>query len=144
VADEVAAVRQARDRVRRAVQQLVTHEERQLTALRSRPALAAPHAGLAERRATVAALRDRARRILVHRLDRAGDEVGHRLARARALSPLATLRRGYALVQAADGRLLTTAAAAAPGDPLTVRLHDGRLSVLTESVTPDPEEHGDE
>jgi exodeoxyribonuclease VII large subunit len=144
VADEVGAVRQARDRVRRAVQQRVAHEERQLAALRSRPALAAPHAGLAERREAVAALRDRARRILVHRLDRAGDEVGHRLARARALSPLATLRRGYAVVQTADGHLLTTAAAAGPGDPLTVRLHDGRLSVRTQSVTPDPEEHADE
>lgn len=145
VADEVASVRQARDRVRRAVQQRVAHEERQVAALRSRPALAAPHAGLAERRAAVAALRDRARRILVHRLDRAEDEVGHRLARARALSPLATLRRGYAVVQTADGHLLTTAAAAAPGDPLTVRLHDGRLAVLTESVMPDdPEEQGDE
>jgi exodeoxyribonuclease VII large subunit len=144
VADEVGAVRQARDRVRRAVQQRVAHEERQLAALRSRPALAAPHAGLAERREAVAALRDRARRILVHRLDRAGDEVGHRLARARALSPLATLRRGSAVVQTADGHLLTTAAAAGPGDPLTVRLHDGRLSVRTQSVTPDPEEHADE
>jgi exodeoxyribonuclease VII large subunit len=144
VAEELAAVRHARDRVRRAVQQQVAHEERQLAALRSRPALGAPYAALAERRDVVETLRDRARRILVHRLDRAGDDIGHQLARARALSPLATLRRGYAVVQGADGHVLSGVSAAAPGDPLTVRLHDGRLSVRTETVTRDPREEGDE
>jgi len=140
VAEEVEAVRQARERVRRAVSQLVAHEARQLTALLARPALGAPHAGLAERREVVAALRDRARRTLVHRLDRAADEIGHQLARARALSPLATMQRGYAVVQTGDGHVLVGAAGAAPGDALTVRLHDGRLAVRTESVTVEPGE----
>ncbi len=83
-------------------------------------------------------MRERARRTLTHRLDRAADDIGHQVARARALSPLATLRRGYAVVQDAGGHVLTDTASAAAGDPLTVRLHDGRLSVRTETVTPDP------
>ncbi len=138
VIEEAARVRQARDRVRRAIGQRVATETQTLAALRSRPALGAPHAGLAERRQAVETLRERARRTVTHRLDRAADDVGHQVARARALSPLATLRRGYAVVQDAGGHVLADTASAAPGDPLTVRLHDGRLSVRTETVTPDP------
>jgi exodeoxyribonuclease VII large subunit len=89
-------------------------------------------------------MRDRARRTLAHRLDRAGDEVGHQLARARALSPLATLRRGYAVVQTEGGQVLAGAAAAAPGDGLSVRLHDGRVGVRVETVTPEPAGGDDE
>ena len=53
-------------------------------------------------------LRDRARRTLGHRLDRAADDIGHQRARARALSPLATLQRGYAVLQDADGHVVTS------------------------------------
>ena len=50
----------------------------------------------------VATLRERADRTLRHRLDRAGTELHHTLARLRALSPAATLERGYAIVQRDD------------------------------------------
>ena len=39
-----------------------------------------------------------------HRLDRAGTELHHTLARLRALSPAATLERGYAIVQRGSRR----------------------------------------
>ena len=42
------------------------------------------------------------------RLDRAADDIGHQRARARALSPLATLQRGYAVLQDADGHVVTS------------------------------------
>ncbi|MBL0749474.1 exodeoxyribonuclease VII large subunit, partial [Nocardioides sp. G10] len=45
---------------------------------------------------------------LSHRLDRAADDIGHQRARAQALSPLATLQRGYAVLQDADGRIHAT------------------------------------
>ena len=45
-----------------------------------------------------------------HRLDRADDDLGHQLARVRALSPLATLRRGYAVLSDADGQALSSVA----------------------------------
>ena len=73
--------------------------------MRARPALADPRSRLAARLEEVAALRDRARRTLGHPLDRAADDLGHQLARARALSPLATLQRGYAVLQDADGHV---------------------------------------
>ena len=76
-----------------------------LDALRSRPALADPGSLLDARADEVEPLRDRARRTPRHRLDRAADEIAHQRARARALSPLATLRRGYAVLQDADGHV---------------------------------------
>ncbi len=75
--------------------------------------------------------RDRARRSLGHRLDRAHDEVGHHLARVRALSPLATLERGYAVAQLADGTVVTSIDQVTVDDELTVRVSDGTVGVRT-------------
>jgi exodeoxyribonuclease VII large subunit len=54
------------------------------------------------------------------RLNRASAGLG-------ALSPLAVLSRGYALVYAADGRLLRSAAATAAGQTIRARLAHGVL-----------------
>lgn len=55
------------------------------------------------------------------------------LARAlQAVSPLATLARGYAIVQTADGRVLRRAGDARPGDLLAARLAEGRLKLRVE------------
>ncbi len=52
--------------------------------------------------------------------------------RLEALDPQATLRRGYTLVSDAEGHPVTSAARPAPGDPLTIRWHDGERSVVVE------------
>lgn len=137
VVDELARVHQARDRIRRAVRHRLEAEQRALNQLRDRPVLADPRSGLGERSAEVDALRDRARRALGHRLDRAADDLGHRLARVRALSPLSTLERGYAVVTL-DGQAVTDPSAVAIGATLDVRVARGRLTVETRTVTPDP------
>lgn len=55
------------------------------------------------------------------------------LARAlQAVSPLATLARGYAIVQTADGRVLRRAADVAPGDRLSARLAEGKITLRVE------------
>jgi exodeoxyribonuclease VII large subunit len=70
-----------------------------------------------------------------HQLDRADDDLGHQLARVRGMSPLATLRRGYAIVQNADRRVVTTAEQAAPEQTLQIRVAEGRIrAVVTEST----------
>ncbi len=148
VAEEVRGVTWARDRIRSVLAQLVAREQAGLDALRSRPALADPASLVGARSEEVVALRDRARRSLGHALDRAADDIGHQRARARALSPLATLQRGYAVLQAADGAVLTSVTQAAPGDPVAVRVADGRfhatidraedLAVLPDDTAHDP------
>jgi exodeoxyribonuclease VII large subunit len=69
----------------------------------------------------------RARRDIRHLLEREGDAVGHQLARVRSLSPLATLERGYAVAQRADGSVIT--ALDQVPDEFGVRLTDGSVEV---------------
>ena len=109
VAQELAAVDQARQRIRHALDRWLDRERAGLDALRSRPVLADPRS-LRRRRGSRSStgFRDRCRRTLRHALDRAADDIDHQRARARALSPLATLERGYAVLQDADGHVVTT------------------------------------
>jgi exodeoxyribonuclease VII large subunit len=143
VAEEGQRIRQLRERAWRQTRSHVDREAHGLDQLRSRPALAAPVALLDERRAAVVELRDRARRHLTHRLDRAADDVGHQVARVRSLSPLATMRRGYAVVQGADGHVVSSTESVGVGDLVDVRLADGRVRARAESVRRESEESRD-
>jgi exodeoxyribonuclease VII large subunit len=134
VVEEAARVLQSRDRMRRFVRQRVAAEQRALDALRSRPSLADPRTGLADRRDELIALRARGRRTLGHVLDRAEDNLGHQLARVRALSPLATLRRGYAVLSDADGTLFSSVDDVTPGQSVRIRVADGRIGAAVQDV----------
>lgn len=119
-----------------------------LEALASRPCLTSPYALLEERAAELAQteqrLADAPLRLvewlafgadkLAIRLDHAGAQMtapfSARLARLEAnlhaLSPLAVLGRGYAIVRA-GGHVITSYAQAHAGDALTVQLADGTI-----------------
>jgi exodeoxyribonuclease VII large subunit len=140
VVEEFRSVGHARDRIRAAVSGLVAREQAGLDALRSRPSLADPRSLVAARADEVDLLRDRARRCLRHALDRATDDLGHQRARARALSPLATLERGYAVLQDADGHVVSSVAGVATGVDVAVRVADGRIHATTTRVEVDPVE----
>ena len=133
VAEERARLVQARRRIRAAVAQRVARERAGLEALRSRPVLADPTTMVAGRDADVLARRDAARRALVGSLARASAETQRLAAQVRALSPAATLERGYAVVQRADGAVVRDPAEVADGDRLRVRVARGELAarVLT-------------
>ncbi|MFL6062946.1 MAG: exodeoxyribonuclease VII large subunit [Marmoricola sp.] len=134
VAEETARVHQARDRLRRSVSSLVAREQQHLDSLRSRPSMADPRNDLVGRGEEVLALRSRGRRVLGHVLDRAADDLDHSLARVRALSPLATLRRGYAVLSDAEGELFSSVNDIATGSPVTIRVADGRISAEVTGV----------
>lgn len=138
VAEEAQRVLQTRERMRRVVVHRLSSEQQQLAGLRSRPSLADPRSGLADRLDEVVALRSRSRRVLGHVLDRAEDDLGHQLARVRALSPLATLRRGYAVLSDAEGNLFSSVADVTAGQPVAIRVADGRISAAVTSVEPIP------
>lgn len=78
----------------------------------------------------VTGLRSRARRSVRSRVDAASADLAHSRARVAALSPGATLRRGYAVVQRADGAVLREPAEVSPGDPLRLRLAGGELGAV--------------
>jgi exodeoxyribonuclease VII large subunit len=78
----------------------------------------------------VAGLRGRARRSVRTRVDAATADLAHSRARVAALSPAATLQRGYAVVQRADGTVVRAPADVAAGDPLRLRLAGGELGAV--------------
>lgn len=127
LAEERQRIAQARGRIGRAVAGLLDREQHRLDAVRSRPVLARPEVLVESRAVDVRALRERAARSLRHRLEQGATGVEHTLARLRALSPGATLQRGYAVVQRADGAVVRGPGDVAAGDALRLRLADGEV-----------------
>jgi exodeoxyribonuclease VII large subunit len=132
--EESRLIDQARGRLRRGVTHLLDREQHRLDAIRSRPALARPEAMIEQREADSTALRERGTRCLGHRLDRADGELAHTVARLRALSPAATLQRGYAIVQRQDGTVVRSPAEVSPADPVRIRLAGGDLTATVDSI----------
>jgi exodeoxyribonuclease VII large subunit len=125
--EERQLIESARRRLDRAVLTLLDREEHRIEAWRSRPSLSRPESLIDQRAVDVTALRDRAVRNLEHRLRRADDDLRHTVARLRALSPAATLQRGYAIVQRADGHVVRAATDVKIDDLVRVRLAEGEL-----------------
>jgi exodeoxyribonuclease VII large subunit len=118
-----------RARARHLVGVRLEQQERWLESVRSRPVLADPQRLLHGRVDDVEQLRTRARRSLTHRLEGAERDLEHARARVAALSPAATLQRGYAVVQRADGSLVRDPGEVADEERLSVRVAGGRLPV---------------
>ena len=57
-----------------------------------------------------------------------------------ALNPMSVLRRGFAVVEKADGALVTEAKSLREGEGIAVLLHDGRLRAHVDAVEEKPEE----
>ena len=62
--------------------------------------------------------------------------------RLAALDPSATLARGYAMISRADGAPAVSAASLTAGQRVRIRMHDGRLGALIESVDADDPKGG--
>lgn len=137
VAEELAAVRSARGRLAARVTALVAHETDRIAQLRSRPSLAEPMRMIESRSDELARWSLRGEELVLRSLDRAGVAIAAQRLRLRALSPQATLDRGYAIVHAADGRVLRRATEAAGGDPLRLVLAEGTLGATAVGVEPD-------
>lgn len=130
VGEELDRVRQLRDRALRTVQGLLDREERGTAHALGRPCMEHPQRMVDEREADVDALAGRARRVLGHLLDRADSELSHTRARVLALSPAATLERGYAVLQRADGHVVRDPEdAGAAGETLRARVSGGEFAV---------------
>ena len=129
VAEQLAIIGQLRGRARRHLAGYLAREAAWLSGIRSRPALASPAREIDRRHEQTLALTERARRCLQAGLDRAGDDVAHTKARLLALSPAATLRRGYAIVQREDAAVVRAASELTKGEPLTLRFSDDQAHV---------------
>jgi exodeoxyribonuclease VII large subunit len=138
VREEMTRLSEVRDRARYRIGHLIAREQHGLDSMRERPVLARPHEIFERHEETLTELVARSRRHLDHQLARAHDDLQHRLARVRALSPLATLERGYAVLQSAAGAVITDSASVAPGDMVDARLAVGRLTATVATIAPEP------
>ena len=127
-----------RARARHLVDVRLEQQQRWLDSVRTRPVLASPDRLLHGRAEEVLAFRSRARRTVTQRIEAADRDLGHARARVTALSPAATLERGYALVQRDDGSLVRDPAAVADDERLIVRVAGGRLPVRVDRREDDP------
>ena len=129
VADEISRVQQARRRMIQAVSGLVGRQQELLDVLRSRPVLMDPTATFGRRHEQLVDLRHRANRAIGATIERESALVGHHLARARAMSPQATLERGYSILLDHDGAAVRSVDRVKAGEDLVAQLADGQLAV---------------
>lgn len=138
VNEQARAIRELQTRSRNWLRTALKQAEQSVQTLRFRPAFGEPEQWVDQRETDVERLRVSVDRAADTRLDRAAEDIDHLLARARSLSPSATLRRGYSIVQADDGALVTSIAGVSPGDALTIRVRDGRIDVEAGQSRPAP------
>jgi exodeoxyribonuclease VII large subunit len=77
----------------------------------------------------------RAERAVAVRLAHESSAVEHTLARVRAMSPKATLERGYAILVSGDGTGVNSVAEVTRGEELAAYLTDGRLRLAVTDIT---------
>jgi exodeoxyribonuclease VII large subunit len=80
--------------------------------------------------------RARLERDIERQIQIASSSLGSMDARLHSLSPLAVLDRGYALVIAADGVVVRSAAQLSAGDAVTTRISDGSFTSRVTKVAP--------
>ena len=99
---------------------------------RARTSLARGARGVVERRRQrLVHAHDRLRRAPALAVERKRARLEHAAGRLRALSPRATLQRGYAIVRAHE-EIVRSAAAVSPGEALEVEVADGRFGARVE------------
>ena len=125
ILEEIAMISALRDRARRTLVNRIDLEVTRITNLKNRPVMKDPHVLIITRAEIIAGLRDRSNRSFGASIKLAKEELKQVKARIRALSPQATLDRGYSVVQLADGQIVTDPKKLKQGDLLRLRLAKG-------------------
>ena len=125
ILEEIAMIGAMRDRARRTLINRINLETTRISNFKNRPVMKDPHVLITTRAEIIAGLRDRSNRSFAHQLKLAKEELKQIKARVRALSPQATLDRGYSVVQLADGQIVTDPKKLKQGDLLRLRLAKG-------------------
>lgn len=126
--EEIEMISGLRDRARRKVLNLIDLESARLTSFRDRPVMKDPHLLVTSRAEIILALRERSLRSFDGHLKLAKEELIQIKARVRALSPQATLDRGYSVVQLSTGEIARDASTLKVGDLLRLRLAKGETN----------------
>ena len=128
IVEEIEMIAGLRDRARRKVINLIDLESARITNFRDRPVMKDPHVLITSRAEIILALRDRSHRSFASHLKLAKEELVQIRARVRALSPQATLDRGYSVVQLLNGEIARDASKLKAGEVLRLRLAKGETN----------------
>jgi len=128
-------------RVRRGLLRRLAWERREVMTLATRLARSGPAPGLPRARERMAAAGERLRFALAVRLRHARGTVEQAAGRLDALSPLACLERGYAIVRRGDstGPVVRDADTLAAGDAVALVFARGRARARIEGTEPEKE-----
>ncbi|MGB4137754.1 MAG: exodeoxyribonuclease VII large subunit [Microbacterium sp.] len=137
VGEQRAIVAQLRARATTRLTQRISHDIAQLTQLRSRPVLRSPDPIIDSRAQEVLLLSARGRDSVTRRVDAANRSTAELRASLRALSPAATLARGYAIAHLDGGTILRDAADAPAGTALTITVDRGSVATRSEGEIPE-------
>lgn len=132
VAEQRAIVQQLRSRARSRLTQRVTHDIAQLDQLRSRPVLRAPEGMLVARSHELFSLTSRGRDVVTRSVHEGERRVAQLQASLRALSPGATLARGYAIAHTEGGVIVRDATQAPAGTDVIVTVAEGSFAARSE------------
>jgi exodeoxyribonuclease VII large subunit len=128
IAEEIAMITAFKDRSRRRLVNLIDLESTRITNFMARPVMKDPMVLVTSRAEVIVALKDRSNRSFAARLKLAKEELKQIKARVRALSPQATLDRGYSVVQLSNGEILTDPKRLKAGEQLRMRLAKGEAA----------------
>lgn len=128
ILEEIEMISGLRDRARRKVMNLIELENARITHLKDRPVMRDPHLLITSRAEIIVSLRERSLRSFGGHLKLAKEELIQIKARVRALSPQATLDRGYSVVQLSTGEIARDASTLKVGDLLRLRLAKGETN----------------
>jgi exodeoxyribonuclease VII large subunit len=128
IAEEITMITAFKDRARRRLVNLIDLESTRIANFMARPVMKDPMVLVSSRAEVIAALKDRSNRSFAARLKLAKEELKQIKARVRALSPQATLDRGYSVVQLSNGEILTDPKRLKAGEQLRMRLAKGEAA----------------
>ena len=131
VAEELTRVEQARARLGMRLASMLTREIDRIGHLRARPALAEPGWIIDRRAEDLTRWVARGTELMERCIERQTSRVGELRGHLRALSPQATLDRGYAIVQRDHDGVLTRPDQAPEGTRLRITLAEGRFGAVS-------------
>ena len=134
IAEEIEMIEALRNRARRKVSTMIELEQSRIINFRDRPVMKDPHVIITSRAETITAFRQRSHRSFASHVKLAKEELVQIKARVRALSPQATLDRGYSVVQLANGDIARDAKALKTGDVLRLRLAKGETNATVNAM----------
>ena len=132
--EEAQRVQQALGRIRSAMTSRVANEQRHLDQLVSRPVLRDPAGSFDIHYDRIEMLRQRLGSAIDRSIQQQATSLTHDLSRVRAMSPKATLERGYAILVDGEGGSIASIADADLDDDLMAYLADGKLTLSVTGV----------